>query len=61
MIYNDQPVGIELPPFVIQKIISAEAGIKGDRVSKAMKPATIETGAVMAKYPFLLTKGIKSK
>ena len=60
MIYNDQPVGIELPPFVIQKIISAEAGIKGDRVSKAMKPATIETGAVI-QVPIFINEGDKIK
>ena len=60
MIYNAQPVGIELPPFVIQKIISAEAGIKGDRVSKAMKPATIETGAVI-QVPIFINEGDKIK
>ena len=60
MIYNEQPVGIELPPFSEQKIISTEAGIKGDRVSKAMKPATVETGALI-QVPIFINEGDKIK
>jgi elongation factor P len=45
--FNDNPIGIELPIFVELKIIHSEPGLKGDTTSKATKPATLETGAII--------------
>ena len=40
-------VGIELPAAVDLAIAEADPGLKGDRVSGATKPATLETGLVV--------------
>ena len=42
--YNGQPIGVELPPSVELEVTFAEPGVKGDRVSGATKPVTLETG-----------------
>ena len=60
MIHNEQAVGIELPNFVILKIVSCEAGLKGDRVSKAMKEVKIETTASI-QAPIFINEGDKIK
>lgn len=39
-----EPIGIELPLAMTMTVKSAEAGVKGDRVSGATKLATLETG-----------------
>lgn len=39
--------GVEVPNFVELKVVATEPGFKGDRVSGATKPATLETGAVI--------------
>ena len=44
------PVTIEL------EITETEPGMKGDRVSGALKPATLETGAIV-QVPLFLEKG----
>jgi len=36
-----------LPPFVELMITYTEPGIKGDTATNALKPATLETGAVV--------------
>ena len=46
-IYNDEPIGIELPNNLEYEVTYTEPGIKGDTVSSTTKPATIETGAVI--------------
>jgi elongation factor P len=45
--YNDEIVGVDLPASVELKVIETEPGEKGDRVSGARKPATMETGLVI--------------
>lgn len=46
-IYNDKAVNVEVPKAVNLKVAFTEPGIKGDRVSGATKPATLETGFVV--------------
>ena len=46
-VYEGIPVGAELPVSVELAITETEPGVKGDRVSGALKPATVETGAVV--------------
>jgi elongation factor P len=38
---------VELPPFVELMITYTEPGIKGDTATNALKPATVETGAII--------------
>ncbi len=47
LFYNGQPLDIELPAAVLLKVQQTEPGIKGDTVSGASKPATLETGVVV--------------
>lgn len=44
LMYEERPVGVELPNTVIREITYTEPGLKGDTVGRATKPATIETG-----------------
>ena len=59
-VYEGTPVGAELPVTVILEITDTEPGHKGDRVSGALKPATVETGAVV-QVPLFLEKGERIK
>lgn len=59
-VYNGTPVGIELPVSLVFEITETEPGVKGDRVSGALKPATIETGAIV-QVPLFVEKGDKIK
>jgi len=54
--FEGRPVGIELPTSEVYTISQTEPGVKGDRVSGAMKPATIESGAVI-KVPLFVKVG----
>ena len=44
LLYEERPVGVELPNTVIREITYTEPGLKGDTIGRATKPATIETG-----------------
>lgn len=44
---NDQPIGAELPEKVVMLITYCEPGVRGDTATRALKAATIETGAVV--------------
>jgi elongation factor P len=44
---NETPLGVELPPFVELMVTYTEPGIKGDTATNTLKPATLETGAVV--------------
>ncbi|HYI46042.1 MAG TPA: elongation factor P [Actinomycetota bacterium] len=54
--YEGTPVGVDMPVTVELEITDTEPGHKGDRVSGALKPATLETGAVV-QVPLFLEKG----
>jgi elongation factor P len=45
LFFNDRPVGVTLPNFVLLKIIKCEPGVRGDTSGNVLKPATVETGA----------------
>jgi len=40
-------MGVELPPSVNLKVTYSEPGVKGDTATRAMKSATVETGATV--------------
>jgi elongation factor P len=46
-IYNDKPVLVDVPNAVNLKVAQTDPGIKGDRVTGATKPATMESGLVV--------------
>jgi elongation factor P len=56
--YEGTPVGAELPVAVELEISETEPGVKGDRVSGALKPATVETGGTV-QVPLFFEKGDK--
>jgi elongation factor P len=59
-VYEGSPVGAELPAGIELEIVETEPGMKGDRVAGALKPATVETGAIV-QVPLFLDKGERIK
>ncbi len=51
--YDEEPVGIELPPTVDLVVEDTAPGIKGATASNQIKPATLETGLVVNVPPFI--------
>jgi elongation factor P len=45
---DGDPSGVQLPAAVELEVVDTEPGVKGDTVSNVTKPATLETGAVVA-------------
>jgi elongation factor P len=56
LIFNDRPVGVTLPTFVIVKITKCEPGVRGDTSGNVTKPAIIETGATVG-VPLFVKEG----
>lgn len=56
VIYDEKPIGIELPNFVDLKIVKADPGLKGDTATGGSKPATLETGLVV-QVPLFVNEG----
>ncbi|NSW90962.1 MAG: elongation factor P [Firmicutes bacterium] len=54
--FKDKVFGVEPPNFVELEVIQTEPGVKGDTVTGATKPATVETGAVV-KVPLFINQG----
>ena len=59
-VYEGTPIGAEMPVVAELEITDTEPGMKGDRVSGALKPATVETGAII-QVPLFLEKGERIK
>ncbi len=47
VLHDDEIIGVELPASVELTITETEPGVRGDRVSGARKPATLQTGYVV--------------
>jgi len=54
--YEGRAVGLDLPTSVELEVTHAEPGVKGDRVSGATKPVTLETGLVV-QVPLFVEQG----
>ncbi|MBO0706772.1 MAG: elongation factor P [Candidatus Dormibacteraeota bacterium] len=54
--YEDTVIGVELPITVELEIVQTEPGHKGDTVSGATKPATLESGATVL-VPLFVNQG----
>jgi elongation factor P len=59
-VYESTPVGAELPITMELEVTQSEPGVKGDRVSGALKAATLETGAVV-QVPLFVEPGDRVK
>ena len=55
-LWNDQPIQVTPPTFVVLSITETDPGLKGDTSGGGGKPATLETGAVV-RVPLFVQKG----
>ena len=55
-IYNDKPVIVDVPNAVNMRVAQTDPGVKGDRVTGATKPATMETG-LSVNVPLHISEG----
>jgi elongation factor P len=55
---TETPLTCDLPPFVELEVTYAEPGVKGDTATNTLKPATMETGAVI-NVPLFIEPGEK--
>jgi len=51
--FEGKAMGIELPRTVDVRVVQTEPGLKGATVTNVLKPATVETGAVIQVPPFV--------
>lgn len=56
LFYNDRPVSCDVPKAVNLKVTQTDPGMRGDTVTGATKPATLETGLVV-KVPLHINEG----
>lgn len=54
--WNNKPINVSLPNFVVLKITACEPGIRGDTATGTTKPATLEPGAVV-QVPLFVNEG----
>jgi elongation factor P len=59
-LHEGTPIGVELPAAVSLRVTKSDPGLKGDRVSGAMKPATLETG-ITVQVPLFVEEGDRVK
>ncbi len=57
---TETPLNCDLPPFVVLEVTYAEPGVKGDTATNTLKPATMETGAIV-NVPLFIEPGEKIK
>lgn len=55
-VYEGTPIGVDLPASVELTVTHAEPAVKGDRVSGATKPITLETGLIV-QVPLFVVEG----
>ncbi len=55
-LWNDAPLTVTPPNFVVLKVTETDPGVRGDTSSGGSKPATLETGAVV-KVPLFIDEG----
>ncbi|MCX6023464.1 MAG: elongation factor P [Chloroflexi bacterium] len=56
LLYNDEPIGLELPLSVVLKVTETTPGFRGDTAQGGTKPATLETGLVV-NVPLFVNEG----
>lgn len=55
-LWNNIPLSVIIPNFVILQVTETDPGVRGDTVSEGSKTAVMETGAVI-KVPLFIEKG----
>lgn len=60
LLYNDEPVGLQLPAAVELKVTQCEPAARGNSATGRTKPATLETGLVV-QVPEYLQEGERIK
>jgi elongation factor P len=60
LIFNQQPVAVDLPNFVELAVAQTEPGLRGDTATGGTKPATLESGAVIM-VPLFINEGDRLK
>ena len=60
LLYNGEPIDIEIPVSLVLEVTQTEPGAKGDTVSNVTKPAVLETG-VTVQVPLFVNIGDKIK
>ncbi len=53
---TEQPIGAELPEKIVLKVTYCEPGLRGDTATRALKQATVETGATV-NVPLFVNEG----
>lgn len=56
VIYEDSVIGVDLPTTATLRVIRTEPGVRGDTATGGLKPATLETGAVV-RVPLFINEG----
>jgi elongation factor P len=56
MLYEGRPLDLELSGSVVLEVTMTDPGVKGDTVTGATKPATLETGLVV-NVPLFIEEG----
>jgi elongation factor P len=59
-IHEGAAISVELPAAVVLRVTKTDPGVKGDRVSGALKPAVLETGAEV-QVPLFIDEGDRVK
>ena len=54
--YQDEPLGLQLPPKVTLKVIQTDPGVKGNSASNVYKDAVLENG-VKSRVPLFIDEG----
>lgn len=60
LLYNGEPIDLELPAALVLEVTATEPGARGDTVSNVTKPATLETGIVI-QVPIFVNLGDRVK
>lgn len=47
ILFNNRPIGVEVPPTLVLRITDTEPAVRGDTVNAVTKAATLETGFVV--------------
>jgi elongation factor P len=58
LMYQDEPVGVDMPLNVVLKVVQTDPGFKGDTATGGNKPAQLETGLTI-NVPLFVNVGDK--
>ena len=56
LLYNDEPIGMELPLNVVLKVVETNPGFRGDTATGGTKPAKLDTG-ITVNVPLFINEG----